>query len=211
MSNVTLRQIVEATVNAQEIDQFLFTNTRTKSAINVTAVNALALALASNSVNLKKVNDLRAKLMTDNFKSAEERSKVIESIESEELNARTFSFVQIAEFIVNRFNIVTCYHKKDNKKIADLLADKEKSEILDNDYLKNQCIKITALRLRNHTSHHIFQSKKYTDYFDMNATNADSFTVKERSLQLIMNKQVRAHVKALTTEIKKIHVVKKKK
>jgi hypothetical protein len=203
MSNFTLRQIVEASVNAQEIESFLFTNTRTKSDINVTAINALALALASNSVNLKKVNDLRAKLMTDNFKSAEERTRVIESIENEELNARTFSFTQVADFIVNRFNIVTCYHKKDNKRIATLLADYSKSDILNKDHLKKQCIKITALRLRNHTSHHIFQTKRYVDYFSMNATNADSFTVKERSLQLIMNREVRQHVKALTLTLKR--------
>lgn len=203
MSNVTLKQIVEATVNAQEIDQFLFTNTRTKSAINVTAVNALALALASNSVNLKKVNDLRSKLMTDNFKSAEERSKVIADIEAEELNARTFSFMQCADFIIEKLNITACYHKKDNKKIAVELQQYSKKEILSSKTLKEKCRKITALRLRNHTSHHIFQSKRYVDYFSMNATNADSFTVKERSLQLIMNREVRQHVKALTLTLKR--------
>jgi hypothetical protein len=209
MSNVTLKQITEAAVSPQEIDQFLFTNTRTKSDINVTAVNALSLALAANSVNLNKVNVLRSKLMTDNFKSADERTAVIEAIESEELAARTFSFTQLADFIVNRLNIVACYHKKDNKKIAERLADFTKAEILNDDSLKAACVKITALRLRNHTSHHIFQTKRYLDYFSMELTNSESFTVKERSLQLIMNTQVRGHVKALTNELKKIHVVKK--
>lgn len=211
MSNFTLKQIVEASVSAQELEQFLFANTRTKSDINTTAINALSLALAANSVNLNKVNTLRAKLMSDNFKSADERSKVIADIEAEELSARTFSFAQIANFIVERFNITSCYHKKDNKRIAETLQQYEKSEILNSDSLKKQCVKITALRLRNHCSHHIFQSKKYSDYFEMSMTNSDSFTVKERSLQLIMNKQVRSHVKALTTELKKVHVVKVKK
>lgn len=198
----TLKQITEATVTPSELEAFLFTRTRSKEGVNTTAVNALSLALAANSVNTDKVNALRGKLMADSFKSAEERIKVISDIEAAEIDSRTFTFNQLAVFIVEKLKITSAYHKKDGKKLAAALEGKSSKTILSDKILKDKCIKLTARRIRNHTAHHIFQTKRYQEYFSMDATTSDSFTVLTRSLEIILNHQVRSHIKALTKEVR---------
>lgn len=198
-----LKQITEATITPSELEAFLFTKTRTRGGVNTTAVNALSLALAANSVNTDKVNKLRGKLMADSFKSAEERIQVISDIESAEIDSRTFSFDQLATFIVEKLKITSAYHKKDGKVLTAALDGKPTKTILSDKTLKGKCIKLTARRIRNHTSHHIFQTKRYREYFSMDTTTSDYFTVLDRSLEIILNHQVRSHVKALTKEVRK--------
>ncbi len=191
--------IVKKEVPTVELEQVLFTRTRTKSSINATAINAVSLMLAANTVDIARINAIRAKIASNVFTEKVTRQDLF----AEEKSIRTFTFTQVADFIVNKLRIVNAYHKKDNRKIYDELSTFSPEKILADKSLTKKAVKATALRLRNHTSHHIFQTKVYETYFNMSMTNSDSFTVKDSMLELIQNQTVRAHVAAVTKTVKK--------